>query len=492
MNVFDLEAVISLNTKDYENNLKKAGSQMKAVGDKISTVGKGFTKYVTAPIVALGTFSIKAFNEVKDGLNIVTQKTGATGQELEAMHQSVKTLASEIPASFEQIGTAVGEVNTRFGVTGQELEDLSGQFVKFAKVNNTDVNNSIDSVQKALANFGLDASHTSDLLDTMTKVGQDTGVSMETLMNGLVQNGAAFQELGLSIDQSVALMGKLDKSGANSESVMQGLRKALKNAAKDGKPLNQALSELQDTIVNGKDGMDGLTAAYELFGRSGDQIYGAVKNGTINFKELGAAAEDASGVLDRTFEATLTPAEKFQTTLNSLKTTGYEFGNTVLGMITPALDKGSKKIQELSKKWQKMDSGTKQSIVKFLALAAAIGPVLIGVGKLTTAIGSITKGFGNFISVLTTHPFVAAAAAVTALGVAVYGAYESNKKAIESQYEFNEEQKKSIEAIDGVTEAYEEANKARIEATESIKADAKYSHDLADEYNTLVDENGKI
>lgn len=492
MNVFELAAKISLDSSEYESKLKAAGGKMKSVGDKLSSVGATLTKRVTAPIVALGGLSIKAFNEVQNGLNIVTAKTGASGEALEAMHQSVKNLSTEIPASFDEIGTAVGEVNTRFNITGQELEDLSGQFVKFAKVNGTDVNSSIDTVQKALANFGLDASHAESLLDRMTKTGQETGVSMETLMNGLVQNGAAFQELGLSIDQSVALMGKLDKSGANSEAVMQGLRRALKNAAKEGVPLDQALSDLQTTILNGKDGMDGLTAAYELFGRSGDQIYGAVKNGTLNFEELGAAAGDAAGTLDSTFEATLTPAEKFRTTLNALKNTGYEFGNTMFGMLQPAIERVSKKIQELSKKWQSMDKGTKESIIKFAGLAAAIGPVLVGTGKLISSVGTITKAFGGLFKLIATNPMAALAAAAAALGVALYGAHKASQKALESQYALNEEQQASIDSINKVTEAYEQANQARIEATETAKADAEYSHSLADEYNTLIDSNGKI
>jgi hypothetical protein len=83
---------------------------------------------------------------------------------------------------------------------------------------------------------------------------------------------------------------------------MQGLRKALKSAAKDGKPLNEALAELQDKIENGSEGMDGLTAAYEVFGKSGDQIYSAIKNGSLDFRNwviLQAMLQDPSTALSR-------------------------------------------------------------------------------------------------------------------------------------------------------------------------------------------------
>ena len=290
-------------------NLKALSEQFKQIGSKTTEIGTSLSKNVTAPIAAVGAASIKSFTEVKDALNIVAQKTGATGEELQKMQDMTRNIAKTIPTDFESAGTAVGELNTRFGITGKQLEDLSGQYIKFAKVNGVDLNNSIDETQKALSAFGLSAAEAPKLLDTLTKAGQLTGASVDSLTAGLIQNGTAFQELGLNIDQSVMLMAQMEKSGANSETVMQGLRKALKNAAAEGKPLDQALSELQDTIENGSGSMDGLTAAYDLFGKSGDQIYGAVKNGTLDFQALGTAVADTGGTLDSVFNETLTPAE---------------------------------------------------------------------------------------------------------------------------------------------------------------------------------------
>ena len=73
--------------------------------------------------------------------------------------------------------------------------------------------------------------------------------------------------MGLSVDQAVALMGQLEKSGANSDRFLNGMRKALKNSAADGKDMSTVLSELQDTITNASDSTEGLNAAYEVFGK---------------------------------------------------------------------------------------------------------------------------------------------------------------------------------------------------------------------------------
>lgn len=413
--------------------LRALGEQFKQTGEKMKTAGKNLTKYVTAPLAGIGAASVAAFNEVQKGLNIVTSKTGATGAQLEQMQQIARDLAKNLPVSFEEAGTAVGELNTRFGVTGEQLASLSEDYLEFAKVNSVDLNQSIDETQKALSAFGLTAEDASALLDRLTKAGQESGASVDTLTSGLIQNATAFQELGLNMDQSVNLMSQMEKSGANSETVMQGLRKALKNAAAEGIPLDQALSQLQDTIENGTDGMDGLTAAYDLFGKSGDQIYGAVKNGTLDFTALGAAATDASGTLDAVFNQTLTPADKFQQTMNSLKDVGYEFGNTILPMITPLIEALTEKIQALSEWWNGLSPTTQKFIVIIGGIVAAIGPLIMLLGGIISAIGNLIVFLpmvgGAFSALLGPIGLViAAVAAAIAVGVALYKNWDKIKE----------------------------------------------------------------
>ena len=304
----DTSAAMEGSAQSLSEKLKAGGEKAQEIGGKMKEVGTTVTTHVTAPIVAGAAASVAAFNEVDAAMDIIVQKTGASGQALEEMKTIAEDMATTIPTSFENAATAVGEVNTRFGVTGTELEDLSTRFVKFAELNNVDVSGSIDNTQKALSAFGLGADSAGMLLDVLNRVGQNTGVSMDALTSGLIQNGAAFQEMGLSIDQATVFMGQMEKSGANSETVMQGLRKAMKNATEDGIPLNQALADLQNTIKNGKGSMDGLTASYDLFGKSGDQIYAAVKNGTVDFTALASSQSilaDSADSVGKAYEGTI-------------------------------------------------------------------------------------------------------------------------------------------------------------------------------------------
>lgn len=395
---------------------QEIGSKLSAVGDKMTKFGENLTKNVTGPIVAVGAASLKAFDEVDGAFDTVIKKTGATGDALKGMQDSVAKIATSIPTSFDTAAEAVGEVNTRFGVTGQELESLSKAFVEFADLNSTDVSNSIDSVQKALSSYGLGADSAIALLDRMNKVGQDTGVSVDKLSAGIVSNGTAFQELGLNIDEAVTFMGQLEKSGANSETVLNGMRKALKNAAEEGKPLDEALIDLQNTIENGTDSVDGLTAAYDIFGKSGDQIYGAIKNGTINFEEFAGSIESAAGSVSDTFEATIDPTDEFQTKMNELKLVGMDVANAMMPLITQGLEKLSEIIKKISDAWNGLSEEQQEFIVKVAGIAAVVGPIIAIAGKIIAVIGSVATSIGTFIAFLP-----AIGTAIAAVGTVLTG-----------------------------------------------------------------------
>ena len=399
---------------------KVVGEQMQKAGKAMQDVGTNLTTHVTAPIVAAGGAALAAFNEVDKGYDIVIKKTGAAGDAAQEMYDIVDELATSIPTDFETAGEAVGEVNTRFGLTGKSLQKLSAQFIKFAKLNDTDVSTSIDEVQKALSAFGLGAEDAESLLDQLNATGQATGVSVDTLTSGLIQNGTAFQELGLDINQSVALMGELEKSGANGETVMQGLRKALKSAAKDGKPLNEALTDLQDTIENGTDDMDGLTAAYELFGKSGDQIYGAVKNGSLDFRNLGESASDAAGSVSDTFEETLSPMDEWAMTLNDLKLAGAALGSTIGELLVPAIQKAGDMVSSLRQAWENLSPQQQEMIVQIAGIVAVIGPVVAIIGSIVAGIGSLITSMTAIAAVFgTTIGVVAGVAAGIAALIAI-------------------------------------------------------------------------
>lgn len=394
---------------------QKAGqSAGTTFGESMSKTGEALTKGLTTPIRAIGDASIAAWKDVDAGLDTIIQKTGASGAQMDEMRGILSNIAITIPTDFETAGAAIGEVSTRFGLVGQDLESLSGQFVKFASLNGTDVTSSVDSVQKALSAFGLGAEDASHMLDVLNAVGQNTGVSVDTLTSGLIQNATAFQQMGLDADQAAVFMGQMEKSGANSETVMNGLRKALKNAAEDGTDMNTALANLQDSILNGKDGMDGLTAAYDLFGKSGDQIYGAIQNGTLDFTNLATAAIDAGDSVSQTFEATIDPMDSFTTTMNEMKLAGTDIVDAAGPALADVLTSVADAVSSAADAWNSLSPEMQDTIIKIAGIVAVAGPLLSIGGKIVGGVSTLTSGLSGLAGKITSFGSSAASAAAPA------------------------------------------------------------------------------
>lgn len=366
------------------------GKKMQELGGKIKGVGTNLSKYVTAPIVALGGASMAAWNEVDDALDTVTKKTGASGDALKEMQDQVRDIATSMPTTFEDAGVAVGEVNTRFGLTGDALQDLSEDFIKFAKINDTDVNNSIDTIQSAMAAFNTETDKASGVLDLFTAAGQQTGVPLESLAETVKKNATALQEMGLGLEDSVMFLAQLDKSGVDSTTVLAGLKKAFQNAAKQGKPMSEALSELQDNMKNASSDAEAAQYATELFGtRAGAAIAEYVRNGQLDFESLGVSMEEYAGTVSNTYEETLDPIDELTTAMNQMKDLGYEIGEAAAPIIVEALTVLKDVITDLKAKWDELTPAQQDIIIKFALVAAAVGPVLVVVGQLVFILGQV-------------------------------------------------------------------------------------------------------
>jgi TP901 family phage tail tape measure protein len=379
--------------------LQQAGQKMKDVGDKITGVGTSLTTHVTAPIAAASAASLAAFKEVDEGADIVTQKTGASGKALKEMQDAANDIATSIPTDFATAGSAIGEVNTRFGFTGDTLKELSQQFVEFASLNDTDVSTSIDNVSSVLNAFGMDASQAGGMLDVLNSVGQATGLSMDTLAQDLSQNAAQLQSMGLNATQSAQFLGNVEMSGLDVGVAMAGMKKAMKEAAGDGQTLDQALKGFSDTMHSSKSDTEKLQAAYDLFGsKAGASIYNAMQTGKLSLDGFSSDMSSFSGNVSKTFDDTLDPIDKFQTTLNQLKVTGAEIGNSLSAVLAPMLSQASEALKKFTGFWEKLPASMQQFIVKAALVAAAVGPVLVGIGKVTGSIGTITSGIGSVMT----------------------------------------------------------------------------------------------
>ncbi|HEL1705123.1 TPA: phage tail tape measure protein [Streptococcus suis] len=328
-------------------------------------------------LIDFGQNSLEAFRTVDEGMDTIVTKTGAGGQSLEEMQNIASNLATTIPTDFTTAGSAVGEVNTQFGLMGDALQTTAADMIKFAEINGSDVTTATQTSKQALEAYGLSVDWLSDVLDSTTYVAQNTGVSVDDLMKKAVDGAPQIKALGLSFDEGVSLIGKFEKAGVDSSAALSSMSKAAVAYAKDGKTLQEGLNDTVTAIQNSSSETEALTLASEVFGsKAAPRMVDAIKRGTLNLNDLGAAAEESAGTVSSTFDATLDPIDKFTTAQNMSTEAMAEIGGMIAEVVAPVLESMARIFKSVAQWVGNLPGPIKTAIVVFGSLVVIVGLLL--------------------------------------------------------------------------------------------------------------------
>ena len=161
------------------------------------------------------------------------------------------------------------------------------------------------------------------------------------------------------------------------------------------------------------------------------------------FVDSSISLEDALGSVSDTFDATLDPADQWQTVLNNLMQLGYEVAEAVMPSIQTAVDTIIPAIKDLADGWSNLDPGMQQAIIAAAGILAVLGPAVSIISGITGSIGKLSEGLGFLMA----HPIVAAIGAVIAGLVLLYQNNEDFRNFV------NDAWKNIQEVVGGVIDA---------------------------------------
>lgn len=428
---------LTTQAKEFGSNMDasliNASNKVQSFGNKTTEMGKkmlGATTAITAGTVAVAATAIKSMDDVDEGLDTIMKKTGATGNSAKELQAVYENVASKVPASFGDIGAAVGEINTRLDFTGKQLEDASVAFLKFAKVNDADVNQAVQLVTRAMGDAGIESSHYQELLDMITVAAQKSGVSIESLTTNLAKYGAPMRALGVDTEQSIAMFSAWEKAGVNTEIAFSGMKKAISNWGAAGKDSRVEFQKTLDEIKKCPDIASATTKAIEVFGaKAGPDLADAIQGGRFEFQTYVDALKSSGGTIEDTYGMIVDEVDDTQLASQTFKLSLHSLGETISKTIGPIILSLANKFKDLMERFSKMNPAIQKIILIVLALVAAIGPVLIFIGKISSGISAMIKVFGTaskiigvvkgafaaFNATLLANPIVLIVAAIAAL-----------------------------------------------------------------------------
>ncbi|HDG6366706.1 TPA: phage tail tape measure protein, partial [Staphylococcus aureus] len=372
-------------SKMFEN----MGPKLTKMGDGLKSVGKGLSIGITAPVLGIAAASGKAFAEVDKGLDTVTQATGATGGELKKLQNSFKDVYGNFPADAETVGGVLGEVNTRLGFTGKELESATESFLKFSHITGSDGVQAVQLITRAMGDAGIEADEYQSVLDMVAKAAQASGISVDTLADSITKYGAPMRAMGFEMKESIALFSQWEKSGVNTEIAFSGLKKAISNWGKAGKDPREEFKKTLAEIERTPDIASATSLAIEAFGaKAGPDLADAIKGGRFSYQEFLKTIEDSQGTVNQTFKDSESGSERFKVAMNKLKLVGADVWASIESAFAPVMEELIKKLSVAVDWFSSLSDGSKRSIVIFGGIAAAIGPVVFGLGAFISTIGN--------------------------------------------------------------------------------------------------------
>lgn len=278
--------------------------------------------------------------EWQDVENTLRVGTGAVGDDLDGLVDSVKTVGSQIPAEFGDVATTLGDLNTQLGLTGDNLETVTTQILEAGRILGTSVDT--QKMSQSFQAFNLEAGDMEHAMDDLFRVSQATGIGMNELAGEVRAAAPTADILGLSFQDTAAMIGSFDKAGLNSGKMMQSMGRGLTNLAKSGEEpadaFHRVIGEIEGFTAAG-DTAAALDLAGTLFGtRNAPEFVKAIQDGTFATEDMMNAIGATGDTILGLGQETMTAAEKWDVLKNRAMVALEPLASAVFDGVGQALD----------------------------------------------------------------------------------------------------------------------------------------------------------
>lgn len=414
--------------KGVDNQLKQTQNALKDV-NKLLKLDPGNTELLTQKqknLEAAIAQTKDRLQQLKDAQSQVaegSQEWDALQREIIATEQELKQLEDE----HKQFGSVAAQ---QIAVAGQKMQEF-GNKVKNVANEMKPLSAAAAGLVTGMVGLGVNAVTTADDLNTLSK---QTGLSTDSLQK--MQYAA--DRVDVSVDTISGAVTKMKKNMAGTGEPFEKLGVSVTDASGHMKSAEamffdtvQALSQIPNEVERDQ-------AAYEIFGKSADELAGIIDDGGAAFREYGKEAEDLGLILSGdTLNRINETNDAIDKSKAQLKAAGLELGATIATGLAPVVEKLSGFIEKLVGWLQKLTPEQTNMIITIGLVVAAIAPLLMVIGQVATGIGAIKElapAFSAVFAALTGPVGIAIAviAALVAVGVLLYKNWDEIKaKAIE-------------------------------------------------------------
>lgn len=437
--------------KQFMDSSGKAQNRVKALGSAFTSAGATMTKSMTLPLAGIGTAAAKAAIDYESAFAGVRKTVDATEEEYAQLSDSIVEMSNRLPQSASDIA-GVMEVAGQLGVRGTEnLLNFTETMIMLGDATNLSSEEAATSLARVMNIMGTSGDDVSRLGATVVALGNNFATTESEIVAMTNRLAAGAKLAGLTEAETMALAAAMSSVGIEAEA--------------GGTAMTQTFNAIETAVAGGVEALDDFAS---VAGMSSEEFSDAWENRPIEaiqafitgigqldekgesavlvleklgltgirqsnmLKSLGLASELLGDSIDMANQAwednsALTKeaetrygtlASKLSILWNNVKNLAISFGT----LLTPAIDKVTSITQRAVQWINGLDDSQKKTLVTILGIAAAIGPVLLIIGKVISGISAlmgVIKAVKTVLialyTVLAANPIFLVIAAISAL-----------------------------------------------------------------------------
>jgi phage-related minor tail protein len=406
-------------------------------------------------LVAVGTAAIKFSSDSQDAFQQFAAATGTASNEMGKYKDMINDVYKDnFGESINDVAEAMATVNQNMSyLDDSALQRCTEYAYTLSDTFGVDVAESTRAADSLIKNYGVSAREAFNL---MTQ-GMQSGLNFsDELFDNIDEYSVQFKKLGLDAEDMFSVFANgaqngafnLDKIGDavkefsiraidGSDTTKQGFEALGMNADEmaqkfgaGGKTAKEAFNEVIEGLASMDDPVAQSAAGVNLFGTMWEDLGPQVITSMSTASDaIDKSRESVEGLVNVKYD-TLSGA------LGGLwRTIQVDALQPIGNQLIPYVTKGISAIQKFTDKWNKLGPTTQKTVVKFAAVAASVGPVLMGFGKISTGTSTMISNFGKIggaitrltgasgfsgIAKIMTGPFGIAAAAVAVAAILIY------------------------------------------------------------------------
>lgn len=405
------------------------GTKMQTLGDSITNVGKKLTIVSAAASAALVGVAKSAI-DFETAFTGVTKTVEGTDEELENIKEGLFDLSEATASSATDIAS-VAEAAGQLGVKTENILGFTETMVRLGDSTNLSANEAATAIAQLYNVMGSDINTVDQFGAALVGLGNNAATTEADILNMSSRIGSSGKQVGLTEQEVLALATTLASVGLEAEGggsaisavitqidkdvvLNSGTLKTWANVAgmsvKDFKKLweNDAMSAIQKIVAGMGDASEGGENLNVIL----DKLGVTSLRQTDTMKRLSSASELMSDMVDISNQSwaentalTTESSKRYETTaakLQQVKNIVSELCSKLGEILLPIIQKICDGLSNFVNWLSNLSPAAQKVMPIVVALVAALGPLLIFVGKIISSIGSILTYGPKIVSMFST------------------------------------------------------------------------------------------